>query len=79
MRTLTFLKSRNYFDQGTVIDYQTIDGKILKEPHHTFAEWINGITEAGFTIIKCEETINRPTEEYVGEITPSAIIFILKK
>lgn len=78
-RTLPLLESKNYFDEGTEIDYPTTDGKVLKEPHYTIANWINTISEAGFRIVKCEEIINRPIEEYVGEITPSAVIFILKK
>ncbi len=56
-----------------------IDGQVLKEPHHTISEWINAINEAGFQIEKCEEILNKPNEEYGKEITPSAIIFVLKK
>jgi ubiquinone/menaquinone biosynthesis C-methylase UbiE len=79
LRTLGFLKSQDYFDEKTIIEYPLSKEKILFEPHHTISSWINAIIEAGFQIIKCEEVLNRPKEEYTGVITPSAVIFILKK
>lgn len=78
IRTLPLISSHDYFDE-IEIEYPTTDGKILREPHHTLASWINAIIEAGFQIELCEEVINRPKNEYVGTITPSVIIFILKK
>jgi ubiquinone/menaquinone biosynthesis C-methylase UbiE len=79
MRTAGMLTSKNYFDNHAPVHYPTIDGKIITEPHHTCADWMNAIIEAGFAIEKVEEIINRPMSEYKGPISPSAIIFILKK
>ncbi|MCC7436654.1 class I SAM-dependent methyltransferase [Candidatus Nomurabacteria bacterium] len=78
-RTLSFLKSKDYFSEKLLVEYPVNNGEKLVEPHHTISSWINAITEAGFQIIKCEEILNRPKEEYTEVITPSAIIFILKK
>lgn len=78
LRTLGMLDSKNYFDDKKEVEYR-VDGNTFVEPYHTISSWINAITEAGFHIVKCEEILNRPKEEYEGTITPSAIIFILKK
>ena len=78
-RTLGLLPSQNYFDDGMKISYPVVNGKEITEPHHTITSWINGIHEAGFSIAHCEEILNRPKEKYQGIITPSAIIFVLKK
>lgn len=79
LRTLQFLKSQDYFDEKSSVEYPLINNKHLIEPHHIISSWINAIHEAGFIITHCEEILNRPKEEYHGVITPSAIIFILKK
>lgn len=79
LRTLGLLKSKDYFNSGEIIEYPTLDDKKLIEPHHTISEWINTIIEVGFFIETTEEIINKPKEKYIGVITPSAIIFILKK
>jgi len=79
MRTAGMLQSKNYFETGTNINYPTVDKKIITEPHHTLAEWLNAIIQTGFTIEKVEEIINRPIHEYKGLISPSALLFILKK
>ena len=79
LRTTGMLASKNYFDSKTFIHYPTMDGKLITEPHHTFAEWINAIVQARFSIEKIEEIINRPIHEYKDPISPSALIFILKK
>jgi ubiquinone/menaquinone biosynthesis C-methylase UbiE len=79
LRTLALLPSQDYFDDKEIIEYPISKEKTLLEPHHTISSWINAISEAGFQIIKCEEILNRPKEEYIGTITPSAIIFVLKK
>lgn len=79
IRTLGLLDSRNYFDSGADIEYSTVDNQVFTEPHHTISDWINAISESGFKIIKTEEILNRPIKEYAGVITPSAILFILKK
>lgn len=79
LRTLGLLASQDYFDDKTIIEYPISKDKTLFEPHHTISSWINAIVEAGFQIMKSEEVLNRPKEEYAGAITPSAIIFILKK
>lgn len=80
IRTLGMLPSNNYFNSGEVVEYNTNSNSVIfVEPHHTFSDWINGITEAGFQIIKCDEALNRPAHEYTGEITPSSLIFVLKK
>jgi ubiquinone/menaquinone biosynthesis C-methylase UbiE len=79
MRTAGMLQSKNYFETGTNINYPTVDKKIITEPHHTLAEWLNAIIQTGFTIEKVEEIINRPIHEYKGLISPSALVFILKK
>lgn len=78
-RSLSILPSQDYFDEGVIVDYILENGKILQEPHHTISSWINAITEAGFHITHSEEIINKPKSEYKGVITPSAIIFVLKK
>ena len=78
IRTMHLLSSQDYFDEGRMIMYP-IKNSTLQEPHHTLANWINSITEAGFKIIHCEEILNKPKNEYTGPITPSAIIFVLKK
>lgn len=78
-RTLGMLKSQDYFDEKALVEYRIEKEKVLIEPHHTMSSWINAFVEAGFQIIKCEEILNRPKEEYEGTITPSAIIFVLKK
>jgi ubiquinone/menaquinone biosynthesis C-methylase UbiE len=79
LRTFEFLPSKNYFDSGKEINYPMQDGSIIKEPHHTLSEWINNIIAAGFIIIKCDEIINKPAEEYNGLVSPSSFIFKLKK
>jgi len=79
MRSASLLMSQDYFDEGTAIKYPLEDGKYLSEPHHTVAGWINGITESGFDIVRSEEILNRPKKDYKPPITPSALIFILKK
>lgn len=79
IRTMNLLSSKDYFDEGRMIEYPTTDGNTFAEPHHTMAAWINNIIEAGFHIAHCEEIINKPKDEYKGVITPSAIIFVLKK
>ena len=79
MRTAGMLQSKNYFESGVTINYPTVDKKIITEPHHTLTEWVNAIIQAGFTIEKVEEIVNRPIHEYKGPVSPSAIIFILKK
>lgn len=78
-RTVQFLETKDYFDQKTAINYPAGKDQVFIEPHHTVSSWINAIHEAGFYITLCEEILNRPKEEYSGTITPSAIIFILKK
>lgn len=78
LKTLSLLKSKDYFDHS-VVKYPLTDGVVLEEPHHTMADWINAIIESGFTIIKCEEILNKNKSEYKDMIVPSAIIFILKK
>jgi ubiquinone/menaquinone biosynthesis C-methylase UbiE len=80
MRTLGMLSSKNYFNSGELVEYNTKNNSVIFiEPHHMFSDWISCITEAGFHITKCEEVLNRPVHEYTGEITPSSIIFVLKK
>jgi len=79
MRSTGMLSSKNYFEKNTIINYPTIDKKIINEYHHTLSDWINNILNIGFKIIKVEEILNKPVNEYKGTISPSAIIFILEK
>lgn len=79
MRTTEMLSSKNYFDSNFLINYPTIDGGLITEPHHTLQDWFSAILQAGFSVEKVEETLNRPAHEYKGLVTPSSIIFVLKK
>lgn len=79
MRSSEFLRDKNYFKDGEIINYPTIDGKIINEYHHTLSEWIKTLLNIGFEIINFEEILNRPLDEYKGKVSPSAIIFVLKK
>lgn len=79
IRSLKYLKSQDYFDEKSIIKYPIDNGKEILEPHHTISSWINAVYESGFIITHCEEILNKPKEEYKEVITPSALIFILKK
>jgi ubiquinone/menaquinone biosynthesis C-methylase UbiE len=79
VRTLGLLASHNYFNTKEIIMYPKEGGGSFIEPHHTVSEWINAIIATGFTLQHSEEILNRKAKEYVGTITPSAIIFVLKK
>jgi ubiquinone/menaquinone biosynthesis C-methylase UbiE len=77
-RTALMSKSADYFDESN-ITYPISNGESILEIHRTISSWVNSITESGFRILKIEEILNRPEKEYKNGVTPSAIIFILKK
>ncbi len=78
MRSVQYLPSKNYFEKG-IINYPTTDKNIINEYHHTLEDWFQNIIQTGFKIDNFTEIINRPIHEYRGPISPSAIIFILRK
>lgn len=79
MRTAGMISTNNYFNNGELVNYATIDGKIINEYHHSLTEWIQTIISNGFSIVSFQEILNRPIDQYSGVISPSATIFILKK
>ncbi|MFO0743913.1 MAG: class I SAM-dependent methyltransferase [Candidatus Paceibacterota bacterium] len=79
MRSVNYVNSKNYFQKGELINYPTVDKKIINEYHHTMTEWIQTILETGFKIVYFEEILNRPIKEYSSPISPSALILILEK